>query len=284
MSALLKLDDVSRSFRRGGLLSAIRVDAVRQVSFTIAADRPEIFTVIGESGSGKTTLARMILGMLQPTSGSLEFEGQSVAAKSGRARRAFMARVQPIFQNPFEAFNPLKRVDRYLFLTAARFGGAGRGRDSETAVDAALQRVGLSLAEIRGRFPHELSGGQLQRVAIARALVSNPRLIVADEPVSMVDASLRMAIVDLFARLRDEMRISIIYITHDLATAYYISDRLIIMQRGTVVEAGDARAVLSAPRHPYSQTLRAAVLTPDSVGLFAARAKSDPSMPDKDQP
>jgi peptide/nickel transport system ATP-binding protein len=284
MSALLKLDDVSRSFRRGGALSAVHVDAVRNVSFTIAADQPEIFTIIGESGSGKTTLARMILGMLQPTSGLLEFEGEAIAARSGRARRSFMARVQPIFQNPFEAFNPLKRVDAYLFMTAARFGGKERGRNSETAVEAALQRVGLSLAEIRGRFPHELSGGQLQRVAIARALVSNPRLIVADEPVSMVDASLRMAIVDLFARLRDEMRISIIYITHDLATAYYISDRLIIMQRGAVVEAGAARAVLSAPRHPYSQTLRDAVLTPDSVGLFAARAKSDSSMSDEDQP
>jgi peptide/nickel transport system ATP-binding protein len=284
MSALLQLNDVSRSFRRGGLLSATRVDAVRNVSFMIAADRPEIFTVIGESGSGKTTLARMILGMLPPSSGTLEFEGKPVAARSGRARRAFMTRVQPIFQNPFEAFNPLKRVDQYLFVTAARFGGAGRGGKAEDVADAALTRVGLSLAEIRGRFPHELSGGQLQRVAIARALVSNPHLIVADEPVSMVDASLRMAIVNLFANLRDEMRISILYITHDLATAYYISDRLIIMQRGAVVEAGDARSVLSAPQHPYSRALRDAVLTPDSVGLFAARPKFDPPMSARDQP
>ena len=284
MSALLKLNGVSRSFRRGGLLSATRIDAVRNVSFSIAADRPEIFTVIGESGSGKTTLARMILGIVPPSSGSLEFEGKPLAAQTGQARRAFMARVQPIFQNPFEAFNPLKRVDQYLFLTAARFGGAGRGDKAEAVADAALTRVGLSLAEIRGRFPHELSGGQLQRVAIARALVSNPHLIVADEPVSMVDASLRMAIVNLFARLRDEMRISIIYITHDLATAYYISDRLIIMQRGAVIETGEARAVLSAPQHPYSRALRDAVLTPDSVGLFSAQPKFVPLPPDKDQP
>lgn len=284
MNELLKLDRVSRSFRRGGVLSATRVDAVRDVSFSLAVDRPEIFTVIGESGSGKTTLARMILGMLPPTSGILEFEGRPVAAQSGQARRAFMTRVQPIFQNPFEAFNPLKRVDQYVFLTAVRFGGAGRSRRAETIVDGALTRVGLSLAEIRGRFPHELSGGQLQRVAIARALVSNPHLIVADEPVSMVDASLRMTIVNLFAQLRDEMRINIVYITHDLATAYYISDRIIIMQRGAVVEAGEARTVLSAPQHPYSRALRDAVLTPDSVGLFAARPKIDPLLPDKDQP
>jgi ABC-type oligopeptide transport system ATPase subunit len=281
MTALLRLDDVSKTFSRGGLFSTQRIDAVRKVSFTIAADRPEIFTIIGESGSGKTTLARMILGMYQPTSGTLEFDGLPVATTSGPARQDFMAKVQPIFQNPFEAFNPLTRIDRFLFLTAERFGGVTR-RNAETAADAALKRVGLSLAEIRGRFPHELSGGQLQRVAIARALVSNPHLIVADEPVSMVDASLRMAIVNLFASLRDEMRISIIYITHDLATAYYISDRLIIMQKGAIVEAGDARAVLSAPQHPYSRILRDAVLTPDSVGLFAGKPTSNHRVQDKD--
>lgn len=181
-----------------------------------------------------------------------------------------MAEVQPIFQNPFEAFNPLKRLDRYLFMTAERFGGAAGRSAAEGQADAALRQVGLSLAEIAGRFPHELSGGQLQRVAIARALVAKPRLIVADEPVSMVDASLRMSIVNLFGRLRDELGLSIVYITHDLATAYYISDRLIIMQQGAVVEEGPARAVLSAPTHPYSRQLRDAVLTPDSAGAFRA--------------
>ena len=282
MTALLRLDNVCKTFSRGGVLSAQRIDAVKNVSFAIAADQPEIFTVIGESGSGKTTLARMILGMQAPTSGTLAFAGKAIATSPGQERRDFMAKVQPIFQNPFEAFNPLKRIDRFLFLTAQRFGGAARGNEAELAADTALKRVGLSLTEIRGRFPHELSGGQLQRVAIARALVSNPRLIVADEPVSMVDASLRMSIVNLFANLRDEMQISIIYITHDLATAYYISDRLIVMQKGAVVEAGDARAVLSAPQHAYSRALRDAVLTPESVGLFAARRTPNNSTEHKD--
>lgn len=281
MTALLRLDNVCKTFSRGGLLSAQRIDAVKNVSFTLAEDRPEIFAIIGESGSGKTTLARMVLGMERPSSGTLEFVGRAVATTPGRERHQFMARVQPIFQNPFEAFNPLKRIDRFLFLTAQRFGGVARA-DAETASDTALKRVGLSLAEVRGRFAHELSGGQLQRVAIARALISNPHLIVADEPVSMVDASLRMSIVNLFASLRDEMKISIIYITHDLATAYYISDRLIIMQRGAVVEAGDARAVLSAPQHPYSRALLDAVLTPDSIGLFAAKPTTGHTMQDKD--
>jgi peptide/nickel transport system ATP-binding protein len=128
----------------------------------------------------------------------------------------------------------------------------------------ALRQVGLSLREVAGRFPHEMSGGQLQRVAIARALISKPRMIVADEPVSMVAASLRMSIVNEFRRLRDELGLTVIYITHDLATAYTISDRLIIMQKGAVVEAGDARTVLAAPQHPYSRQLRDAVLAPES--------------------
>ncbi len=267
MSALLDLDRVSKSFSRGGLFSTRRVAAVKEVSFALEADKPEIFTVIGESGSGKSTLARMILGIHTPSSGQVRLGGRDVTTYD---RRAFMAEVQPIFQNPFEAFNPLKQLDRYLFMTAERFGGASGKTAAEEQADVALRQVGLSLAEIRGRFPHELSGGQLQRVAIARALVAKPRLIIADEPVSMVDASLRMSIVNLFGRLRDELGLSIVYITHDLATAYYISDRLIIMQKGVVVEQGPARAVLSAPTHPYSRQLRDAVLTPDSAGAFRA--------------
>jgi peptide/nickel transport system ATP-binding protein len=174
-----------------------------------------------------------------------------------------MARVQPIFQNPFEAFNPLKRVDRYLIATARNFAGARDDRSAEAAADVALKQVGLSLEEIARRFPHELSGGQLQRVAIARALIPKPGLIVADEPVSMVDASLRMSIVNLFRTLRDDLGLSIIYITHDLATAYYISDRIIVMQTGEVVEAGPARTVLDDPQHEYTRRLKASVLSVD---------------------
>jgi len=133
-------------------------------------------------------------------------------------------------------------------------------------MDGALQKVGLSLAEVKGRYPHELSGGQLQRVAIARALIGNPSLLIADEPVSMVDASLRMAIVNLLRDLRDNFGGCVIYITHDLATAYHISDRLVIMQRGSIVEMGVARQILDAPQHPYSRLLKASVLSPETFG------------------
>ena len=265
--SLLEVDHLTKSYARGGVFGRQSFDAVRDVSFSLPAERPEVFAIIGESGSGKTTLARMILNMITPTAGSIRFRGGELTALRSRSDRlAFMKQVQPIFQNPFEAFNPLKRVDRYLLISARNFLGAKSRTERERAADGALNKVGLSLAEIRRRFPHELSGGQLQRVAIARALISEPSLLVADEPVSMVDASLRMSIVNLFRTLRDDLGVSIIYITHDLATAYYISDRIIIMRKGEVVESGPARSVLDKPKHPYSQLLKDSLLSPDPSG------------------
>jgi ABC-type oligopeptide transport system ATPase subunit len=264
---LLEVEHVAKSFAIGGVFSRGHFTAVDDVSFTIQAGRPEILAIIGESGSGKTTLARMILNTLQPTSGVIRFRGEKLLEARGRKGRLdFIRHVQPILQNPYEAFNPLKRVDRYLYASAVRLAGARSQRARDEAVDAALRKVGLSLAEVKGRFPHELSGGQLQRTAIARALVSSPALLVADEPVSMVDASLRMSIVNLFKRLRDELEVSILYITHDLATAYTISDRVMIMRKGKVVESGPAREVLIHPQHPYSILLKESVLSPDDVG------------------
>jgi ABC-type oligopeptide transport system ATPase subunit len=267
MSALLEVDHVSKVFAMGGLLSRQRINAVDDVSFTLTEEKPEIFAIIGESGSGKTTLARMMLGLEHPSGGEIRFRGEPASTRlSSAARLKFMANVQPVFQNPFEAFNPLKEVDRYLSSTARRFLKLGTQAEVDRAMDEALVKVGLSLAEVRGRFAHELSGGQLQRVAIARALIPNPPLLIADEPVSMVDASLRMAIVNLLRTLRDDFGVSVIYITHDLATAYYISDRIIIMQRGKVVEMGPARIVLDKPEHPYSRLLKASVLSAEDAG------------------
>jgi ABC-type glutathione transport system ATPase component len=276
-AALLEVADVARTYASGGLFSRRRITAVAGVSLRLDAGLPEIFTIVGESGSGKTTLARMILNMVTPSAGTIRFQGTDLATiRGGRARLAFMKQVQPIFQNPFEAFNPMKRVDRYLFVTARRMAGLQGAAAIAEATDQALLSVGLSLAEIRGRFPHELSGGQLQRVAIARALISKPVLLVADEPVSMIDASLRASIVNLLRDLRDRLGVSIIYITHDLATAYYISDRILILRQGRAVESGDARTVLDNPQHPYSQLLKRSVLAPDVPASAGARLRSDP--------
>jgi peptide/nickel transport system ATP-binding protein len=258
---LLSVENVTRRYALGGLLGRGYFNAVEDVSFSIPGGRPEIFTIVGESGSGKSTLAKMILNLTLPTSGHIRLRGTDVThARTRRDRVEFMAAVQPIFQNPFEAFSPLKRVDGYLLKTARSFAGARNETEAQAAADQALRNVGLTFAEVERRFPHELSGGQIQRVAIARALIPKPALIVADEPVSMVDASLRMSIVNLFRTLRDDLGVTIIYITHDLATAYYISDHIIVMQTGRVVEGGEARQVLDAPQHPYTQRLKASVL------------------------
>ncbi len=275
MTTLLDVRGVSKHFTMGGIFGRRVVEAVADASFSLSADNPEIFTIIGESGSGKTTLARMILGLEDPTGGEIRFRGQKVDRRASRASRLeFMSHVQPVFQNPFEAFNPLKKIERYLESTAQRFLHTSDRAAIDRATDEALQKVGLSLVEVRGRFPHEMSGGQLQRCAIARALIPNPPLLVADEPVSMVDASLRMSIVNLLRSLRDDLGVSVIYITHDLATAYYISNRLIIMQRGRIVEMGDARTVLDNPEHPYSRLLKSSVLSTDDAG--AGKLSTDP--------
>jgi peptide/nickel transport system ATP-binding protein len=260
-SALLRIENLTRVFtaRRG--LSSQNLLAVDRANVTLAADQNEILTIAGESGSGKTTLARMILRLLPQTSGQLLFKDREVAQlTSTRDKMWFRRQVQPVFQDPFATFNPLRRIDAYLFETAANYQ-VGSGKKAEEPIDRALQAVGLSMREVHGRYPNELSGGQLQRVAIARALITDPSLLIADEPVSMLDASLRMSVVNLFRELKS--RQSVVYITHDLATAYYASDRVAVMLRGWIVELGPVEEVLGAPKHPYTQLLKASVLEPD---------------------
>jgi peptide/nickel transport system ATP-binding protein len=260
---LLAVKGITKEFHIGGLLTGTTLTAVNDANFEMESGKPEIFTLAGESGSGKTTLARLILHDLETTHGSILYGGNDVTTiKSRKELIQFMQKVQPIFQNPFEAFNPLKKVDRYLYATARNFGVAGNRKSADEVVDNALKSVGLSLEEVRGRYPHELSGGQLQRISVARALISRPSLLIADEPVSMVDASLRMSIVNLFKSLKEEYDVSVIYITHDLATAYYISDRIAIMLRGNIVEMGPVEKVLSEPLHPYTKLLKESVPEP----------------------
>ncbi len=261
---LFDLQHAVVSLRIGGVLESTKLIAVNDVSFSLSSEKPEIFTLAGESGSGKTTLARLLLGDLAPTSGKVYFEGRDISEiRKPAEQKAFMKKVQPVFQNPFETFSPLRRVEGYLLDTAINFGVARSRQEAVQAVDDALQKVGLSLAEVSKRYPHELSGGQIQRVSVARALIPQPRVILADEPVSMVDASLRMEIVNLFRKLRDEQKVTVIYITHDLATAFYISDRIAIMLRGFVVETGPVEDVLENPLHPYSQLLKESVPEPE---------------------
>jgi peptide/nickel transport system ATP-binding protein len=268
-STLLAVEQLSKRFILGGGLSRVRLVAVSGASFRMGVGGPEIFTLAGESGSGKTTLARMVLGFVEPTSGSIRFKGVDVTRIRGRAGRLqFLKDVQGIFQDPFDTFNPLKRIESYLHETALNYSMAATGQEAERVASEALAAVGLTLEEIKGRYPHELSGGQAQRASVARALITHPSLLVADEPVSMVDASLRMSIVNLFRTLKEERGISVLYITHDLATAYYVSDRIAVMLRGTIIEIGSVDQVLREPLHPYTRLLRESVPEPDPHGKW----------------
>lgn len=261
MSATLKVQNLTKVFSLGGLFSRTKITAVDRVSFVVQP--AEIFTLAGESGCGKTTTARMILGFEFPTSGELLYHDENV--QELREKKEWFKKVQAVFQNPFETFNPLRKVECYFFETIWNFHLVKAQKEAYDLVEEKLQAVGLSFSEIAGKYPGELSGGQLQRASIARSLLTNPSLLIADEPVSMVDASLRMSIVNLFREMSDALGLSVIYITHDLATAYYISDRIAIMFRGNMVETGPVEAVLDKPKHPYTKLLIESIPQPDPL-------------------
>ena len=263
-SQLLTVADLTKVFIKGQGFAKSTIAAVNKVSFSLQLDQPEIFTLAGESGSGKSTVAKLILGFETPTSGRISYKGEEIAKLKGK--KEFMSAVQPVFQNPFETFNPLKKVDPYLYETAKNFKRAET--DQDQLLEKSLELVGLSLAEIKDKYPSEMSGGQLQRTSIARALITNPSLLITDEPVSMIDASLRMSVINLFKRLKEEQGVSIIYITHDLATAYYVSDRIAIMLRGQIVEMGSVEKVLGDPLHPYTQLLKASIPAPNPANKW----------------
>ncbi|MDE2747420.1 MAG: ABC transporter ATP-binding protein [Chloroflexota bacterium] len=257
---LLEIDDLTKIFHIRQGFASQEFHAVDNASFVIDSDKPEIFAVVGESGSGKTTLAKMILGMESASQGILRYKNRVVNDLSRKEMKTwFYHEVQPVFQDPFAAFSPLKRIDSYLYETAQNYKMVADKKEAPRYINEVLSAVGLTLAEIAGRYPNELSGGQAQRVAIARALITQPSLIVADEPVSMLDASLRMSIVNMFRKLKEDNNVSVIYITHDLATAYYTGDRIAVMLRGWIVEMGPTEQVLGNPLHPYTQNLKSSI-------------------------
>jgi peptide/nickel transport system ATP-binding protein len=251
MEKLLEVNDLTKRYSQGNVLARIVLTAVDHVSFYIKP--AEIFTLAGESGCGKTTTAKVVLGFEEATSGAMLHNGK---LRTRKEKAWTTGGVQAIFQDPFSTFNPLRTVDSYFHDTVQNFRLTSSKQEAIDLIDQKLRLVGLTYQEFAGKYPNEFSGGQLQRISIARALVTDPKLIIADEPVSMVDASLRMSIVNLFKQLRDELGVSILYITHDLATAYYVSDRIAIMFRGNIVEMGTVEQVLMNPRHPYSKLLR----------------------------
>ena len=270
MAALVELRDVVKHFPVGRSLGEIvrgkhpAVRALDGVSFDVGSG--DAVAVVGESGCGKTTLGRLILKLVEPTAGSIAFDGTALASLAGESLRGFRRQAQLVFQNPFDALNP-----RFTIYRAVAEPLLNAGIDKAEHMDrvaAAFRRVHLpDLDRYLDKYPHQLSGGQLQRVVLARALVLAPRFLVADEPVSMLDVSVRAGILALMREIRDVMGLSAIYISHDLALVRYLCERTLVMYLGRIVEDGPTREIVRRPLHPYTRALVAAVPVPDADQL-----------------
>ena len=249
---VVELRGITRTYRgRGGA----PIDAVRDVSLSVEAG--EIFGLVGRSGAGKSTIGRLILGLERPDSGEMFFEGRSLAELSRADLKLVRRRMQLLQQDPFDALHPGMRLAAAVAEPLV-IAGVARAVRTQRAADA-LESVGLTPAErFLSRYPDELSGGQRQRVAIARALVARPRLLVADEPTSMLDASLRAGILDLISALRDSLGTAVLFITHDLALARHVCDRIGVVDGGRLVEVGAPDALIDSPQHPATEQLLAA--------------------------
>ena len=256
MSHLLELKNATKVYRTGTV-------ALDNVSFFIDDDAPSIIAVAGESGSGKTTLGMMALGFLEPSKGDILYKGKRLGAMSGQEQTNFRKEVQAVFQDPFAVYNPFYRVDHIFEVSIKNFKLAKSNAEARQKIEDALVSVGLRPEETLGRFPHQLSGGQRQRLVVARALLFRPRLLMADEPVSMVDASLRATILESLRKMKEEYHITVLYITHDLTTAYHVCDHIIVLYKGSVMEAGDVESVIANPQHPYTQLLIDSIPWPD---------------------
>ncbi|MBD3010219.1 ATP-binding cassette domain-containing protein [Streptomyces sp. 5-10] len=259
---LLELDGLSKEFTGPGATRTLAVDNV-----TLTVEDGETFALVGESGSGKTTLTRLLLGLLDPTAGTVRFDGHDLAALPPAELRALRAGMQVVLQDPYSSMNPRMRVTDIVAEPLVTHDATYRGRRARTRlrerVGELLESVGLT-AGLQDRYPHEFSGGQRQRISIARALASSPRLVVLDEPTSALDVSVQSQVLDLLAELQRQHGLTYVFVSHNLAVVQRIADRVAVLRHGRVVECGETAAVLGAPRHPYTRELLAAVPRPDA--------------------
>ena len=255
--SLLTIEHATKIYKvsSGFLGEEKKVRALNDFSIVIPEKPASITTIAGESGSGKTTIANLVLGFTSITSGRIKFLGKDLSEMSSEELFNYRKNVQAVFQDPFGVYNPFYKIRHIFDLVIKHFKLAATKSDATNLIEDSLGVVGLKGDDVLDKFPHQLSGGQRQRMMMARAYMIKPRIIVADEPVSMVDASLRAGIIDVMLKMRDEDGINFLYITHDLATAYQIGNQIYILYRGDVVQSGDTVDVINNPKHPYVQLL-----------------------------
>ena len=273
---LLEVTDLVKHFPvKRGLLLEREVDQVRAVDgVSFSVDRGETLGLVGESGSGKSTLCRAVLQLTRPSAGSVRFEGREIAGLSRRQMQPLRPQMQMIFQDPYASLNPRKRIGQ-IVGSPLKLQQAASGADLRRRVQELLDRVGLA-PEHYNRFPHEFSGGQRQRIGIARALALRPKLVIADEPVSALDVSIRAQIVNLLDDLQDELGLTYVFVAHDIGVVRHISDRIAVMHNGKIVEQGAADQVCEQPSDPYTKALLAAVPIPDPRESRARRQSAGP--------
>lgn len=251
--ALLECKNLTKIYT-SGLIKTKTVIGAKNMTFHI--EREEIVSLVGESGSGKSTVAKMILRLIEPTSGDIFFNGENILSSD---KRDYYRRVQAIFQDPYSAFNPFYKIDRVLNKMFDLRNDHPSSDKRKEITESTLKSIGLNPDEVLGRYPHQLSGGQMQRILVARSLIVGSELLIADEPTSMIDASTRAGILNLLLNLKREKGLSVLFITHDIGQAQYISDRIIVMEKGEVVEQGPVDEVFVKPKHPYTKELLASV-------------------------
>jgi peptide/nickel transport system ATP-binding protein len=252
------------------------VHSVENTSLALYSGRA--LALVGESGSGKTTMARMLARLYEPTAGTILFRGKPVKVDRGTSLRSYRHHVQLVFQDPFSSLNPVHDVRYHLSRPLRLHGYARSAKEEREQILALLDRVSLSPAEqFIQKYPHQLSGGQRQRVAIARALAARPEVLLADEPVSMLDVSIRLDVLNLLLRLKDEEQLALLFITHDIASARYFAEETLVMYAGQTVEGGPSEEVIQRPKHPYTQLLISAAPDPDRIGSDGTSAQSLPA-------
>lgn len=255
----------------GGGLRREHIAAVDQVSLELH-EKPTIISLVGESGSGKTTLSRMLLGLTPPTDGQVLYLGKDLFRQSKKERVEFYRHVQPVFQDPYGIYNPFYRIERVLQLAVKNFKLASNKDEAQAKIEEALRAVDLRPGDVIGRYPHQLSGGQNQRIMLARIYLLRPKIIIADEPVSMIDVAIRTLFLNILVDFRDKFDISCLFITHNLSTAYYVGGQMMVLCFGRVVESGEIDKIIQNPRHPYTQQLLQSIPSPDPKKRWTERA------------
>ena len=265
--SIIELEKVSKIFK-GGMSKKGWTVALDKFDLSVERGTAKIQTIAGESGSGKTTLANMVLNFLKPSSGTVYYNGNDIRKAGKKEQLQYRKDVQVVFQDPFAVYNPFFTIDHVFDIMIRNFSITSNKSEAQDLIHDSLRVVGLDPLEVLKKYPHEFSGGQLQRIMIARAFLARPKVIVADEPVSMIDASLRAKLLDVLLGLKESYGISFLYITHDLSTAYHIGDSTMILYKGSLVEHGDTEKVLKEARHPYVQLLLDSIPLPNPDHLW----------------